>query len=103
MNQFLNHYSITWIMVLVLIKMYSDQEVLSFLMFLEKQESYFAKECTKYIQKMKKEIIESDLGEFGMFGEQMVPLDFPMPIHQDEDELLDEKKRRKKKRRKILL
>jgi len=47
-----------------------------------------------------KEIIESDLGEFGMFGEQMVPLDFPMLIEQDEDELLDEKKRRKKKKKK---
>jgi len=47
-----------------------------------------------------KEIIESDLGEFGMFGEQMVPLDFPMLMEQEEDELIDEKKRRKKKKKK---
>ena len=46
-----------------------------------------------------KEIIESDLGEFGMFGEQMVPLDFPMLMEQEEDELIDEKKRKKKKKK----
>ena len=46
-----------------------------------------------------KEIIESDLGEFGMFGEQMVPLDFPMIMEQEEDELIDEKKRKKKKKK----
>jgi hypothetical protein len=33
------------------------------------------------------EILKSDLGEFAMFGEQLVALDFPMLLEQDEDEL----------------
>jgi len=44
-----------------------------------------------------KEIIESDLGEFGMFEGVNVPLDFPMLMEQDEEEMLDEKKKKKKK------
>tara|TARA_B100002019_G_scaffold288743_1_gene302929 strand:+ start:738 stop:2003 length:1266 start_codon:yes stop_codon:yes gene_type:complete len=39
------------------------------------------------------EIMESDLGQFGLFAGQQVPLDFPMMI----DESLDEAKKKKKK------
>jgi hypothetical protein len=39
------------------------------------------------------EIMESDLGQFGSFAGQQVPLDFPMMI----DESLDEAKKKKKK------
>ena len=41
------------------------------------------------------EIMESDLGQFGLFAGQQVPLDFPMMI----DENLDEAKKKKKKRK----
>jgi hypothetical protein len=40
------------------------------------------------------EIMESDLGQFGSFAGQQVPLDFPMMI----DESLDEAKKKKKKK-----
>ena len=39
------------------------------------------------------EIMESDLGQFGLFAGQQVPLDFPMMI----DESIDEAKKKKKK------
>ena len=45
-----------------------------------------------------KEIIESDLGEFGLYEGMEVPLDFPMVMEQDEMEFLDEKKKKKKKK-----
>ena len=41
------------------------------------------------------EIMESDLGQFGLFAGQQVPLDFPMMI----DESLDEAKKKKKKKK----
>ena len=41
------------------------------------------------------EIMESDLGQFGSFAGQQVPLDFPMMI----DESLDEAKKKKKKKK----
>lgn len=47
-----------------------------------------------------KEIIESDLGEFGLYEGMEVPLDFPMVMEQDEMEFLDEKKKKKKKAKK---
>ena len=41
------------------------------------------------------EIMESDLGQFGLFAGQEVPLDFPMMI----DESIDEAKKKKKKKK----
>lgn len=45
-----------------------------------------------------REIIESDLGEFGLYEGMEVPLDFPMVMEQDEREFLDEKKKKVKKK-----
>jgi hypothetical protein len=45
-----------------------------------------------------REIIESDLGEFGLYEGMEVPLDFPMVMEQDEMEFLDEKKKKVKKK-----